>query len=457
MASIKERNGKFCVIYNYIDAATNKKKQKWETYSSKAEAQKRKREIEYKADKGKVIINDCKDLRALLQDYLELYAKEKWGVSTYYRNIGLINNYILPLIGDVKINEINIRFLESYYQRLCKTPAAPNPALGNRSKNKFVSKGTIHDIHKILRNCFNQAVKWEIMDKNPAIHATLPLHKCEERDIWDMDTFMKACELCENTDLRMMLHLTVVGTLRMGELLALCWKDVDISQKAIAEDRACIYINKEILRVDKEVIKTIGAKDVLFVFPEESKTCKTVRILKKPKTQSSIRKVFIPRTVAEMLIKHKAEQNERKEILGIEYQDYDLIFTTIYGTPISGERVRILFNNLIEKNGLPKVVFHSLRHTSVSYKLKLNHGDVKSVQGDSGHAQMDMVMDVYSHIIDDDRRETAKLFEQEFYQNRNSNPSFDSDNKNIDKEILAKVLASPDMMDLIVSIATGKK
>ena len=50
---------------------------------------------------------------------------------------------------------------------------------------------------------------------------------------------------------------------------------------------------------------------------------------------------------------------------------------------------------IIDKLGLPDVVFHSLRHTSVTYKLKLSGGDIKAVQGDSGHAQADMVTEVY--------------------------------------------------------------
>jgi integrase len=64
------------------------------------------------------------------------------------------------------------------------------------------------------------------------------------------------------------------------------------------------------------------------------------------------------------------------------------------------------------------VVFHSLRHTSITYKLKLNGGDMKSVQGDSGHAQLKMVADVYSHIIDDDRRLNAQRFEETFYSGK---------------------------------------
>ena len=59
------------------------------------------------------------------------------------------------------------------------------------------------------------------------------------------------------------------------------------------------------------------------------------------------------------------------------------------------------------------MVFHSLRHTSVTYKLKLSGGDIKAVQGDSGHAQADMVTEVYGHhIIDEDRRKNAERMEK---------------------------------------------
>lgn len=74
-----------------------------------------------------------------------------------------------------------------------------------------------------------------------------------------------------------------------------------------------------------------------------------------------------------------------------------------------------MFNDLIKKNDLPKAVFHSLRHSGITYKLKLNGGDTKSVQGDSGHAQLKMVADVYSHIIDDDRCLNAQRMEEAFY------------------------------------------
>lgn len=91
--------------------------------------------------------------------------------------------------------------------------------------------------------------------------------------------------------------------------------------------------------------------------------------------------------------------------------------------PTEQTKITALFQNLIEQNNLPKVVFHSLRHSSITYKLKLNGGDIKSVQGDSGHAQAQMVTDQYSHILDDDRKSNAELFERAFYSGEIDNPN----------------------------------
>ena len=91
--------------------------------------------------------------------------------------------------------------------------------------------------------------------------------------------------------------------------------------------------------------------------------------------------------------------------------------------------------------------------------LKLTGGDLKSVQGDSGHAQVKMVADVYSHIIDDDRRLNAQRFEEQFYQTKetpqaeeaqqNTEPSVSS----TDQEMLLKLLANPEMATLLKSLA----
>lgn len=122
-------------------------------------------------------------------------------------------------------------------------------------------------------------------------------------------------------------------------------------------------------------------------------------------------------------------------------------------------------NQLIKEHNLPPVVFHSLRHSSVTYKLKLNGGDIKAVQGDSGHAQVSMVTDVYSHILDDDRKKNAELFEEAFYEKKNLDPQMHPNTaentvevpEGVDAELLAKVLSNPEMAALLTSLAKTMK
>lgn len=117
-----------------------------------------------------------------------------------------------------------------------------------------------------------------------------------------------------------------------------------------------------------------------------------------------------------MLVDWKKQQEEQKSYLGSEYHDYNIVLALSNGRPMEGQVISRLFNAMIRKNDLPKVVFHSLRHSSTTYKLKLNNGDMKAVQGDTGHAQLKMVSDVYSHILDEDRRYNAEKMEQDFYK-----------------------------------------
>ena len=272
---------------------------------------------------------------------------------------------------------------------------------------------------------------------------------------------MYATEVCEDEILKIAMNLSFSASLRIGELCALTWDCVDITPEAVENGTCSIYINKEYQRVSKEAVDSLDGKDILVVFPSEGKLCKTIRVLKTPKTESSIRKVFIPKSVAEMLKSLKASQDEMKSILGKDYQKYDLVMATDYGFPIGEAAIRKRFKKLIREHNLPEVVFHSLRHTSVTYKLKLNGGDIKAVQGDSGHAQVNMVTDVYSHILDEDRKRNAELFEEAFYGKKNLNPQMTETPEGkmisvpdgVDAETLAKVLANPEMVALLSSLA----
>lgn len=115
------------------------------------------------------------------------------------------------------------------------------------------------------------------------------------------------------------------------------------------------------------------------------------------------------------LVQYKKDQQELQEFLGCDSHDYNLVVALENGNPVEGKIVRDRFTSLCKNNGFEVVVFHSLRHLSTGYKLKLTNGDIKSVQGDTGHAEAEMVTDVYSEIIDEDRRLNAQKMDEQFY------------------------------------------
>jgi integrase len=90
------------------------------------------------------------------------------------------------------------------------------------------------------------------------------------------------------------------------------------------------------------------------------------------------------------------------------------------GRPIEGSQIDKRFYELITLHRFPKVEFHSLRHLSTTVKLQICNGDIKAVQGDTGHTQAKMVTDTYAHIVDQNRRKTAQKFEEQFYGNPSS-------------------------------------
>lgn len=91
-------------------------------------------------------------------------------------------------------------------------------------------------------------------------------------------------------------------------------------------------------RVSKDAIEALNSKEIIMIFPSQKKN--NIRVLKTPKTDSSVRKVFIPKSVAQCLIDLKADQDEIKEVLGNEYQDYNLVMATTFGLPIGDSYLR---------------------------------------------------------------------------------------------------------------------
>lgn len=253
--------------------------------------------------------------------------------------------------------------------------------------------------------------------------ATLPKVPKVRRKVWSIQTFRQAVQAAEDDLLSICMHLAFSCSMCIGEITGLAWEDVIIDEESIATDNARVIINKELSRVNAAAMQKLKEKDIIKIFPTQKPHCTTRLVLKTPKTETSNRTVWLPRTVAQLLVQYKKDQQELKEFLGSAYNDYNLVIALENGNPVESRIVRDRFQKLCEENDYEIVVFHSLRHLSTGYKLKMTNGDVKSVQGDTGHAEAEMVTDVYSKIIDEDRRFNAQKMDKEFYSTLNEDTS----------------------------------
>ncbi len=162
-------------------------------------------------------------------------------------------------------------------------------------------------------------------------------------------------------------------------------------------------------------------------------------------------------------MQYKKDQQELQEFLGDAYNNYNLVIALENGNPVESRIVRDRFQKLCEQNGYEKVVFHSLRHLSTGYKLKMTNGDVKSVQGDTSHAE-EMVTDVYSEIIDEDRRYNAQKMDEQFYSTLNHDSEMQSQNEEVqpennglsdsDMELLKSL--TPEMKEILLKQSASK-
>ena len=388
MASIVQRNKSFSVVYTIYDG--DKKKQKWETYHSYEAALRRKEQLD--------LIQQHENERAqyregalapFLEEYVELYGRIHWACSTYTSNEGLIRNYIVPFMGSMRLTEFSPKVIAALYGKLQSDPQ--------------ITPSVLTNIHKLLHSAFEQAVLWEYVPRNPFQKASVPKAFPTEIPMLTTDEIKILIQNCDNHMLSIAIHLAFAGSLRKGEILALTWDDVDFQKGTVS-------ISKTLKRVRRDAVDALNGKNILYQFPSVFDEGRTVTVLKRPKTKSSIRTVYLPDYVLDALQKWK------ETLKPVNRNQPNLILRYSNGRPLLEKTLPRLLEKQLLKLGLPMVSFHSLRHSSISYKLVLTGGNIKAVQGDSGHAQAEMITERYGHIIDSCRKQCAQDFEEEFYK-----------------------------------------
>jgi integrase len=456
MATIIQRDQSYSVVY-YANI-NGERKQLWESFPTKKAAQARKAEVENEINDGTFIPPSKQTIREFMQDYVSLYGEEKWALSTYSSNIAFIENYVNPIIGNEPIQSFSARSVDIYLKQLKKTK--PAESLHHKARTEFVGASVLSEAYKLMRCAFSRAVKWEVIKKNPFELVDKPKCVYNRREIWDANTIRRALDECRDSRLYVAMNLSFACSLRIGEILGLTWDNIHIAEYDIATDNAHLFVEKELQRASLKAIEILDKKDVVHVFPAFKPNAVTRLVLKAPKTESSKRQVWIPKTLAYILLEYRKTQDILIEMLGDEYFNHNLVVALPNGRPCEERLITEAFQRLRVQCGLPNVVFHSLRHSSTTYKLKLNKGDIKATQGDTGHAQADMITKIYAHILDEDRKVNAVKMEQAFYAGkanpdlRNVRPPATDEDGALDLELLIEKLRSapPDTRAILADL-----
>ena len=359
-------------------------------------------------------------------------------------------------LGDVLLTELTPRDLDIFYDGLQDKPAVI--LKGHRKTEARISPSVIERIHVLLRSALNMAVRWSYIPTNPAEHVSPPEYRRQERAVWSAGEALYALDCCTDPILRLAMLLALGCSMRVGEILGLQWDHVFCEKEDIEAGLARVRIDRELKRCKADALQALecrGRSKLIFRFPDWKQTgSSTALVLKEPKTASSVRTVYLAKTVALALQQERVRQNSVKTLVGEGYQDFGLVLAHDDGRPFEERQIMDKLRLLESSNDLKPVVFHSLRHCSTSVKLQLSGGDIKVVQGDTGHAQSRMVTDLYAHIDNVDRRQLAQKLEDGFFR-REAQQERESGDDNA--EVLRLLKENPDMAKLILGILGAKR
>ena len=224
-------------------------------------------------------------------------------------------------------------------------------------------------------------MRWGIVPRNVCKATTPPKPDSEEIRPLDAEQARRLLRTAGGERFEALYVLAVTAGLRIGELLALRWQDVDLEAGGPT------------LRVRRT--KSTAKSGPGFTTPKNGKG----------------RFISLTQRAVEALKAHRAAQNVERLKAGSLWQDNGLVFCTYGGRPLDSHNVsRTSFKPLLERAGLPNIRFHDLRHTCATLLLSRGHHP-KLVQELLGHASVALTLDRYSHVMPGMGEQTAAAME----------------------------------------------
>ena len=348
------------------DPVTGKRRQLWRSVKGpKRDAQVVLTQLLHQRDTGVDAPPGKTTVGEFLQLWLQTYAAPNTAPKTYERYEQLMRVHVVPLLGNIPLSKLRPLHIQGVYQRVREMGRSARTAL---------------HCHRVLKQALGHALKWQLLARNPAEAVDPPRPERHEMPSFTSDEVRRLLSAADQTPHGPLVYVAVMTGLRMGELLGLRWRDVDLDAGRISVRQTCQWLPKR------------G-----FIF-------------RQPKTYRSARPVSVADRVVERLRQQRMRQAEERLAAGSAYDNNDLVFANAVGKPIHPNRLREAWARIGVQAGL-RLRFHDLRHIHAS--LLLQQGvHPKVVSERLGHSTVAVTLDIYSHVVPSLQVEAASQLEE---------------------------------------------
>ena len=356
---ITERSpGKWAIVLDVPDPETGKRRRKWHTFhGTKRQAETECARLVAEVNGG----NYVEPAKTTVRDYFIRWLKhEKANVSpkTHQRYEELLLKNVAPVIGSVTLNKLTAARIDGAWGHLLEN--------GRRDGKGGLSPRTVHHCRRVMLTAMDQAVKWDLLKRNPVALTRPPKVEKQQMEAFDApQTAIMLDDFRENRVFIPALLASMCG-LRRGEILALRWKDIDLVSATIA------------VRQSAEQVGTV-------VRYKETKSGKS-------------RVVALSSSVIEELKRHRIAQAEEQLKIGIRPDENSFVVAQVDGSPLKPVSLTHEWTRLLAKTSLPKIRFHDLRHSHATQLLAAGvHPKIASER--LGHSTIGITLDLYSHVM----------------------------------------------------------
>lgn len=288
--------------------------------------------------------------------WLNQIKREQLKLSTYASYSNKLHKHILPILGDTSLEKITASDVDSFVNQLAKK----------------ISTSSLHIIFRLVKSCFQTAKERGYIYLNPCEKTVLPiLKKTKVRALSRPE--QKAVEkFCLKSRKNFPILLALETGMRIGEICALKWEDIDFSSGTI-----------KVHRTKQRITNPFS-------------TSRTSLIETSPKTMAAERVIPLTQKL-EQLLKNERRKTESDYVVSIGTRS------------VEPRTLNYRFKRIKQILGLSKVTFHSLRHTFATRCVELG-GNIASISALLGHASIKLTLDTYtSSFLEEQRLTIQKL------------------------------------------------